>query len=586
MKNIFKNTANLLVATALLAAGSVSCEKFLEETNYSSAETAETYFTQDNAEQLITAAYIQFRSVGPNASYSGTDLYSVSADLTYTNSNNEYNTLLMSDAGGWSGLYTQTSRCNVALNRIENQISWDNTTSYQTKKAELVAHAKMLRGYAYYKLLCNYGDVPIIVEEVSNITYNYPRDPEEEVMEQVLKDVLEAVEDLPETTSSYFTNKFYFTKRAAYHVLADIYTTKGGKSYGSSADYTTAIAYANKAIDSYDLCSQTYAELFDFDNQDNAEVLLALRYDGTYSSTAAADYKSVWYKLFKSTLYNYEGLERLNNYAYATSTSVPTNYFYELLLKDSDDARDATIIHRVLYAEKEETKTSLDGNRTHTLQVGDTVIYFPKTQLEDADKMDRMSRYYVFDDPYYYYSVTGSDYDKDPNSEGSIFAYNNNGNSINANFPIFKKFDDAYAAKSYGETYGSRDVFVIRLAETHLIAAEAAVRAGDNATALTHINKVHQRASGNASYYSGTVTLDDVLDERGIELAGEENRWYILCRTGKLKERCELYNDHIVDHAVGNIDEAIHCLRMIDEDTIEDSQGSITQNYGYVGYVE
>lgn len=88
---------------------------------------------------------------------------------------------------------------------------------------------------------------------------------------------------------------------------------------------------------------------------------------------------------------------------------------------------------------------------------------------------------------------------------------------------------------------------MFRLAETCLIAAEAAVKNNDNTNALYYINKVRERAAKNASetglsLYTGTVTLDDVLDERAMELFAEVPRWNDLQRTRKLAERVLKYN--------------------------------------------
>ena len=78
-------------------------------------------------------------------------------------------------------------------------------------------------------------------------------------------------------------------------------------------------------------------------------------------------------------------------------------------------------------------------------------------------------------------------------------------------------------------------------------AAEAAVMNNDNPNALYYINEVRKRARNNApesdlSLYTGTVTLDDILDERALELFGESPRWNDLQRTGKLAERVLKYN--------------------------------------------
>ena len=115
--------------------------------------------------------------------------------------------------------------------------------------------------------------------------------------------------------------------------------------------------------------------------------------------------------------------------------------------------------------------------------------------------------------------------------------------------PVYK-FKDAgikYNEGSSGVLNGSRDIVLFRLAETYLIAAEAAVKNNDNANALKYINAVRKRAMNGASetglsLYSGVVTIDDILDERALELFGEAPRWNDLTRTGKLAERVLKYN--------------------------------------------
>ena len=89
---------------------------------------------------------------------------------------------------------------------------------------------------------------------------------------------------------------------------------------------------------------------------------------------------------------------------------------------------------------------------------------------------------------------------------------------------------------------------MIRYAEVLLIAAEAAVELGDNATALNYINQVRARArmggetqtgagvtvvvepSDEPADLTGTVTVDDVLEERRLEFAFEGIRWYDIAR--------------------------------------------------------
>ena len=75
-------------------------------------------------------------------------------------------------------------------------------------------------------------------------------------------------------------------------------------------------------------------------------------------------------------------------------------------------------------------------------------------------------------------------------------------------------------------TYG-QNIPIIRLAEMYLIRAEADVRAGNTASALEDVNLIRAR-SGATPLKS--VTLQDVLNERQLELAFEGFRIYDLKR--------------------------------------------------------
>lgn len=115
-----------------------------------------------------------------------------------------------------------------------------------------------------------------------------------------------------------------------------------------------------------------------------------------------------------------------------------------------------------------------------------------------------------------------------------------------------------------------RPVIVYRLAETYLIAAEAAYMGGaTQQDALDNINIVRRRAAypnPNPAVMNVTSipSLDFILDERTRELCGENIRWLDLVRTGKLLERVKLYNAE----AGANI-KPFHVLRPIPQKQID-----------------
>ena len=81
------------------------------------------------------------------------------------------------------------------------------------------------------------------------------------------------------------------------------------------------------------------------------------------------------------------------------------------------------------------------------------------------------------------------------------------------------------------------DVFIMRMAEVYLIAAEANAMLGNEGQAATWLNYLRKRACRNAADYEAHMKLTTaneqvVLDEYARELIGEFNRWALLKRHG------------------------------------------------------
>jgi hypothetical protein len=73
---------------------------------------------------------------------------------------------------------------------------------------------------------------------------------------------------------------------------------------------------------------------------------------------------------------------------------------------------------------------------------------------------------------------------------------------------------------------------MFRLGDVFLMYAEAKFRSGDEATALTYMNKIRERAYGNASHNYSSLVLNDFIDERARELNWECTRRTDLIRFG------------------------------------------------------
>ena len=108
--------------------------------------------------------------------------------------------------------------------------------------------------------------------------------------------------------------------------------------------------------------------------------------------------------------------------------------------------------------------------------------------------------------------------------------------------PMYKKFTISEDLTVATQTFGFRAVELYRYAEVLLIYAEAQARVGENASSIEALNQVRRRAAGlpyqtpNATVDVKTATPNEIVDERGWELAGEYKRWFDLVRTERVEE--------------------------------------------------
>jgi hypothetical protein len=126
------------------------------------------------------------------------------------------------------------------------------------------------------------------------------------------------------------------------------------------------------------------------------------------------------------------------------------------------------------------------------------------------------------------YAATILDADSLTAATGGSYApgYANTGKFINKFAPL----------KVYTPTAGDpalnypNDYIEIRLADTYLLEAEALVRGGgDLSKAQSYLDQVRARVG----LPSVTATLDNIYNERKLELATEGHRWFDLVRTGQ-----------------------------------------------------
>jgi hypothetical protein len=128
------------------------------------------------------------------------------------------------------------------------------------------------------------------------------------------------------------------------------------------------------------------------------------------------------------------------------------------------------------------------------------------------------------------------------------------------------------------------DVFIMRMAEVYLIAAEANAELDNTTKAAEYLNVLRKRACRNADEFDSTMKLttadeQTVLDEYAREMAGEFQRWAVLKRHGFDKFKSQLQKGNT--RAAKSFSEK-NMLRPISYDFL--NQIDNAEEYGNNGY--
>lgn len=585
-------TRYILTGAVIAMAALSSCSSFLKEENLAS-QSAEAYFaTATGYENLVRGAYNGLVSIYNSTTWYtltqlGTDL-STQNNGDATNQLNQYVTYYSDNAtvsSYWNALYAALKDANAAIGRASSVITKETDTREGMDPALLskrVAEVKYLRALFLFEIVKNYGQGPLILEEPMSATTTSQLDGPEKFYDQILADLQDVLDsELPMKQPASEHGRV--SKAAALHLRSLVYLTRGYQSYGEGeADFRAALADAENVIkNSGHKLLDDYALVHRQSNEVNDEIIFCVNFNN-----AAGAYTNIWSEYY---LFVYrEGWQDIafsSIYCNDWASVMPTKYTYLLFDWKKDHRAEVTFMSPY----NGDPATSTDGryygvnyfqstNKSGKVAEGDPVLLFPVPQdcityskkagssvsFANNHNFNAAEKSAALEEGRYIYNYpTGSLAEKSYKDAGSddyyITGFQSGNSSSRAWLPVWKFKDCNTQFNSSGTvSYGSRDIYLARLAETYLIAAEACVKLGDNADALKYINTVRQRAANNApeaglSLYEGTVTLDDILNERALELFGEAPRWNDLTRTGKLAERVLEYNWDVTNIYGGSI---------------------------------
>lgn len=361
----------------------------------------------------------------------------------------------------WDYLFQAIGYCNQFIENMQDRDLSD--MDLPVNKEQMIAEVKMVRALHYYWALSSFGNIPI-VDEVGEPSP--PTQPSAEVFAFIENEIVENISNLSEKGDPNWYG--HFTQSAAQALLAKLYMN--AEVFTGTARWDDAIASIDAVLGSgeYSL-DPNWNDPFRIDNETSNENIFVVPFDGSN----AQGFNFIQQNIHENILFGKYGVNWYGWHKISTQES-----FYNLY--QSNDYR----IEQWIVGPQTYTDENGDEQPIMTWG-GEPMVVTPEiTELVSNDGGE---------------------------AEGVM--------------------NIKYEIEPGGLPNMSNDMVIFRLADLMLLKAEALMRQnGGSATqeAVNLVNQVRERSfdtgDPDALYTTATLTLEELLDERGRELAYEMHR--------------------------------------------------------------
>ncbi|MET3115594.1 hypothetical protein AAKU52_003344 [Pedobacter sp. CG_S7] len=520
MKSIFSK----VVVVFLLATTVSSCKKdFLNEVPLDFYNPENAFSSISGFEAALTDLYVKEREIyysGQDVSYSllfGTDVF---LNARGNDGSQDKISILSNSLGAstnisewyWNKNYKIIADANLI---ISNSAS---STLPEADKLRLSSEAKFFRAKAYRDLVYLYGGVPLILEVVTGPKADFVRSTKVEILNQMAADFKDAADNLAPISQ---VQDGRVSNIVASHYLAETYI-----SLGRPGD---AIAEASKVITAPNVGLMT-ARFGKRIGETSKDVFWDLFQRGN-QNRSNGNKEALWVCQFQEDVQGGGLLTNSRQYNVLERMHVPAVWSM------TDPAG----------------KPGFLGRRSDANVGGQGVSFLQPTQFASKDMWpanyigDMRCNDNNFIKDAYYDNPASAFFGKSVtlNKPGNYNSWRFYPWFIKATTPgdhpvgLIDPSNPLLLSGNSGSTY--HDQYYLRLAETHLLRAEAYLANSQPDKAKEDIDVVRLRANA-APVSLAEVTLDYILDERARELNLEEQRHVTLRRVGKYGERVVKYN--------------------------------------------
>ena len=419
----------------------------------------------------------------------------------------------------WDEMYYGISTANLVIAKAVN-------VSNEDSRNKAMGEAYFLRGYNYYRLFCQYGGVVLQLDPADGtVKKNFDRASEDETLAQIISDFENAYKMLP--TDKWRGNGTW-TKYTAAHFLAKALLYRQSErcaswasKYDKNSDLNRVVSLCDEVINACPLASD-YWDLYakwtgvDCKNEGLSEILMAAEHNEDNSTQGRFGNRT--YNYFDPQFSNFSGgwVQR-GQYIGGMDFQRcrPTEYTYSVF----DNVNDARMwktfktVYGLNHAQKTDAAIMSENGITadQVPDLGDEGILFILNKKSDKrfdgepyGTFGRGGVAHSFVNP-----LTGkwvpNAFPTFMNGKYVLYNYGVSGNTATSNvFCGINKTADGSRTGEKGDAH--RDVIMARTGETYLVKAEAQVRLGQYADALSTVNKLRARGQWkkgeDRSYYT------------------------------------------------------------------------------------
>ncbi len=421
-----------------------------------------------------------------------------------------FHTFVQEDATlDWYGVLTGGI---AKANQIIDELGGDQA------EPDVVAPAKVMRAYFHWIIMDGWGDTPKLDHSLTDGEL-VDRSPRAEITRWIADELEAAIPYLTEDVTENTYGKP--TKWMAKALLAKIYLNWAVYTASSVDQYDAATAQNEKLGNVISLCDDiinsgkfsldggvsSWQAKFGPDNDYKVKDFVYALPWGHIEGSGMQWGRAMTWKDAKNCAVSYYGC-KLNQSAgaYMVMTPEMTDLFYD----DNNVARPEA------------------GDRAKSVICGPAYVYDQKTYLPtDEPALDKNGKQIVLSKQIALRPNDNGFTDPEKIEIGNdIEAFSQGARTVK----FFIKESDYSDSRNQ-----SNDTPIFRFADILLMKAEAIVRqGGNNATALDLFNQI--RSYVNATTHTGTLTLDDIYDERGREFLGEGWRRNDMIRFGHYED--------------------------------------------------